>query len=74
MWWDAGDVDRVLPSERTLSRGSWPPWQSTGSVASGCSIRYWREPFACGVSSILTRNPADFAIFGEFNVRAARLV
>jgi predicted nucleic acid-binding protein len=66
IWWDAEDVDRVLPSDETV----------TWFLAALAKYRLGRKRLldtllagtyrSAGISSILTLNPADFAVFNEF--------
>ena len=66
VWWDAKDVDRVSPDERTV----------TWSLAAMSKHRLGRKRVldtllagtfrTAGISSVLTLNPADFGVFGEF--------
>ena len=66
VWWDAEDVDRALPSDETV----------TWFLAALARHRLGRKRVldtllaatfrSADISSILTLNPADFAVFNEF--------
>jgi predicted nucleic acid-binding protein len=66
IWWNAKDVDRVLPDERTVTS-----FLAAMTQHQLCLKRVL-DTFLAGtfrtaaVSSILTLNPEDFRIFGEF--------
>lgn len=67
VWWEAKDVDRVVPSDETV----------TWFLAALAQHRLGRNRVldtllagtfhSVGISSILTLNPADFAVFNEFS-------
>ena len=66
IWWNSRDVDWALPDERTVM------W----FLAAMAKERLGRKRLldtllagtfrTAGISSILTLNPADFRVFGEF--------
>jgi predicted nucleic acid-binding protein len=66
IWWDADDVDRVLPSDGTVA------WFLAALRAHNLGRKRVLDTLlagtlrAAGITSILTLNPADFAVFGEF--------
>ena len=66
VWWDAKDVDRVLPSDETVT------WFLAALARHRLGRKRVLDTLLAGtfrsadISSILTLNPADFAVFNEF--------
>ena len=66
LWWDSEDVDRVSPDEGTVT------WFLTAMASHQLGRKRVLDTLlagtyrTAGITSILTLNPADFAVFGEF--------
>jgi predicted nucleic acid-binding protein len=65
-WWTAGDVIQVFPDDDATKQFlTWLAQFSLGRkrlLDTLLAATYWRA----GINSILTTNPADFAVFGVF--------
>ncbi len=65
-WWDASDVERVWPDESAVA------WFLTAMTKHQLGRKRVLDTLLAGtfrsasVTSVLTLNPADFALFGEF--------
>ena len=65
-WWDAKDVDRVAPDESTVT------WFLTAMARYRLGRKRVLDTLlagtfrTAGIDSVLTLNPADFNIFGDF--------
>jgi predicted nucleic acid-binding protein len=66
VWWGARDVDRVMPSDETVT------WFLLALARHRLGRKRLLDTLlagtyrSAGISSILTLNPADFAVFNEF--------
>ena len=66
-WWDAKDVDRVVPTEGTVT------WFLTAMAIHRLGRKRVLDALlagtlhTAGISSVLTLNPADFTVFPEFS-------
>jgi len=67
IWWNASEVERVWPDEAALS------WFFTAMTKHQLGRKRILDTLLAGtfrsasVASLLTLNPADFAVFGEFS-------
>jgi hypothetical protein len=65
-WWNAHEVDQIFPDdEATQLFLAWMERHRLGRkrlLDTQLAATYWRA----GVTSLLTTNPSDFGIFGEF--------
>ena len=65
-WWNAGEVDQTMPSDDALSRfNEWMLRHRLGRkrVLDTMLAATYR---GAGITSLLTLNAPDFAVFGEF--------
>lgn len=66
VWWDAADVDRVWPDESAIS------WFLAAMARHQLGRKRVLDTLLAGtrrsasITSLLTLNPADFAVFGDF--------
>lgn len=66
VWWDAPDVERVWPDEAAVA------WFLAAMTKHQLGRRRVLDTLlagtfqSAGITSLLTLNPADFAVFGEF--------
>jgi hypothetical protein len=66
VWWNAGDVDRVWPDESAIT------WFFASMTKHQLGRKRLLDTLLAGtfqsanVNSLLTLNPSDFAVFGEF--------
>ena len=66
LWWDAKDVDRVSPDDGTVT------WFLTAMASHQLGRKRVLDTLlagtfhTAGISSVLTLNPADFAVFAVF--------
>ena len=66
-WWTASDVDQVFPDEAAVRQFlEWLRLHQLGRkrLLDTLLAATYRQ---AGVMSLLTTNPSDFAVFGEFN-------
>ena len=67
LWWDAKDADRVAPTDGTVT------WFLTAMANHRLGRKRVLDALlagtfhTAGISSVLTLNPADFAVFPEFS-------
>jgi len=66
VWWDASDVDRVWPDESAVA------WFLSAMTEHKLGRKRVLDTLlaatfrSANIASVLTLNPADFAVFGEF--------
>ena len=66
VWWDASDVERVWPDESAVA------WFFAAMTQHQLGRKRVLDTLLAGtfrsanITSVLTLNPADFAVFGEF--------